>query len=277
MIAGGDGGYVAIDPKLPLIYASQQWGRLLVGSGWTDGVRFSPLTNGFDQSDVLFIAPFVLDPQVSRTVWLGGTTLWRTVNLGSWSRASAPVPDDGRISAMAIATTDRMIVGTSKGDILRTDQAQASTTATVWPSTRPRDGFVSSLTSDPADANVVYATYAGFGGKHVWRSTDFGATWTAIDGVANGTLPDIPVHSLAIDPTRRDRLYLGTDLGVFVTLDGGQTWSVENSGFAAVVTETVVIGQGASGLAVYAFTHGRGAWRAELTVPAGPKRRGVRH
>ncbi|HEX8620213.1 MAG TPA: hypothetical protein VF911_21720, partial [Thermoanaerobaculia bacterium] len=276
-LMGGDGGYVAFDPSSSLIYVTQQWGRLLFASGSPTGLRFSSLTGGLDQSDVLFITPFVLDPQVSRTVWLGGTTLWRTINFGLWNRASAPVPDNGMISAMAMASSDRMLVGTTKGDILHNEQARASTDTTVWPSTRPRAGFVSSLTVDPVDANVVYATYAGFGGKHVWRSTDFGVTWSSIDGIGNGTLPDIPVHSLAVDRTRRERLYLGTDLGVFVTLDGGQTWFVENSGFAAVVTESVVIGQGASGLAVYAFTHGRGAWRAELTVPAGPKRRGVRH
>ena len=276
-VTGGDGGYVAVDSNSSLVYTSSQWGRLYYGSGSVEAGRFTALTGGLDSSDVLFIAPFVLDPQVPRTVWMGGTTLWKTTNFSRWGRASAPVPDGAMISAMSAVTSDRILVGTNKGDILRNEQATASGANTVWPSVRPRDGFVSSLTYDPADPNVVYATYAGFGGKHVWRSTDFGATWTSIDGFGNGALPDIPVHSLAVDPTRPERLYLGTDLGVFVTLDGGQSWSVENSGFAAVVTETVVIGQGVSGPAVYAFTHGRGAWRAELTVPLGPKRRTVRH
>jgi hypothetical protein len=84
------------------------------------------------------------------------------------------------------------------------------------------------------------------------------------------------VHSLAVDPTRPDRLYLGTDLGVFVSLDRGRTWAVENTGFANAITETVLVAQGEYGPAVYAFTHGRGAWRAELQFQSKPKRRAVR-
>jgi photosystem II stability/assembly factor-like uncharacterized protein len=278
MVAGGDGGYVAIDANSSMVYASSQWGNVLYAVGPNLRTRFNSMTGGLEEDDFLFIAPFTLDPQVGRTVWMGGTSLWKTNSFNRWGRASAKVPNDAKISAVAAATSDRVVAGTTAGDIIRNDQATSSNVDTVWASTRPRAGFVSSLAFDPADSNVVYATYAGFGGgAHVWRSTDFGATWTPIDGSGDGALPDIPVHSLAVDPTRRDRLYLGTDLGVFVSLDGGQTWSVENSGFAAVVTETVVIARGVSGPAVYAFTHGRGAWRAELTVPVGPKRRGVRH
>ncbi|HYK02592.1 MAG TPA: hypothetical protein VE974_12620 [Thermoanaerobaculia bacterium] len=277
MVVGGDGGYVAIDANSSLVYASQQWGRVLYAVGPDFRTRFNALTGGLEEGDFLFIAPFALDPQVARSLWMGGTSLWKTNSFNRWGRASAKVPDGAMISAIAAATSERVVAGTTAGDIIRNDQALSSDVNTVWASARPRAGFVSSLTFDPADSNVVYATYAGFGGSHVWRSTDFGATWTPIDGAGLGALPDIPVHSLAVDPTRRDRLYLGTDLGVFVSLDGGNTWSVENSGFAAVVTETVVIAQGVNGPAIYAFTHGRGAWRAELTVPAGRKRRGVRH
>ncbi|HUR81795.1 MAG TPA: hypothetical protein VM733_13595, partial [Thermoanaerobaculia bacterium] len=100
-----------------------------------------------------------------------------------------------------------------------------------------------------------------------------GITWSPMN---SATLPDIPVHSLAVDPTNPIRLYLGTDLGVFVSFDRGLTWSAENTGFANAVTEHVMIGQGVNGPAVYAFTHGRGAWRAELVFQSKPRRRAVR-
>lgn len=276
-VNGGDGGYVAVDPNSELIYTSSQWGRVFYGSAALETPRFTSITGGLEFSDFLFITPYIVDPQISRTLWMGGKTMWKSSEHGRWGRASAPVPDNGMISALVAITSDRILAGTTRGDIVRTDNATSSGANTVWPAVRPREGFVSSLTYDPSNTNVIYATYAGFGGKHVWRSIDAGATWTSIDGTGDGALPDIPVHSLAVDPTRPERLYLGTDMGVFVTLDGGNNWAVENDGFAAAVTETVVIGKGASGDAVYAFTHGRGAWRAELTVPLGPKRRGVRH
>ena len=270
-VFGGDGAYVAIDPSdETIVYASYQGARI-VRSGPSPFFDFREKTAGLNDA-FLFITPFALDPSQPRRVWTGGTHMWRSDNRAeTWLQVSAILP--GKVSAVAIApgNSNRVIAGTNNGFIVRSESATTTNALTAWTTTQPREGFVSSLTFDPVDANIVFATYAGFGGQHVWRSTDGGATWAPLEGV----LPDIPVHSLAIDPTRRDRLYLGTDLGVFVSLDGGKSWSVENTGFAPVVTELVTIAPGARGPAVYAFTHGRGAWRAEL-VPAGPRRRSVR-
>lgn len=274
-VAGGDGGYVAIDFDPRVVYAESQGGNVVRSD---DGGRnFSFFRDGLE-GGFLFIAPLVSDPNRSLTAWVGGAQMWRVSHGERWERASAPFGSAGLASAIAIAprNSDRIIAGTNRGNILRTNIATHSNGQTTWTNTRPREGFVSSLAFDPIDTNIIYATYAGFGGTHVWQSTDGGATWSPRDGEDDGALPDIPVHSIAIDPTRRERLYLGTDLGVFVSLDGGAHWSVENSGFANVVTEAVFIAPGALGPAVYAFTHGRGAWRAELVMNQ-PRRRGVAH
>lgn len=274
-VAGGDGGYVAIDVNPNIVYAESQGGNVLRSAN--GGRNFSPYRDGL-AGGFLFIPPLVADPNRTMVAWIGGSQMWRIGTGEIWSRASAVFSDGGLASAFAIApgNSDRMIVGTNRGSIFRTSNATRSNGFTSWDATRPREGFVSSVVFDPSDLNVIYATYAGFGGAHVWKSTDGGITWISRDGIDDGTLPDIPVHSIAIDPTRRERLYLGTDLGVFVSLDAGEHWSVENTGFAAAVTEAVFIGPGALGPAVYAFTHGRGAWRAELVMNR-PRQRGVRY
>ncbi|HEX2120791.1 MAG TPA: hypothetical protein VHL59_04040, partial [Thermoanaerobaculia bacterium] len=275
-VTGGDGGYVAIDPHEPnFVYAESQGGVLYRSSD--GGERFDTATAGLSDR-FAFITPLAMDPNDTKRLWYGGTKLWRTDDRAQlWSAASATLR--GLVSAIAVAPgmSDRVLAGTDAGDIVRSDSATTAAGTTRWSEARPRDGFVSSLAFDPVDPNVAFATYAGFGGTHVWKSIDGGATWSPLDGTGDGALPDIPVHSLVVDPTRRERLYLGTDLGVFVSLDGGTRWAVENTGFTAAVTESLVIGRGARGPAIYAFTHGRGAWRAELTLPpSAPRRRSVR-
>ncbi|HET7433314.1 MAG TPA: hypothetical protein VFN10_01240 [Thermoanaerobaculia bacterium] len=264
---GGDGGYNGFDAVNPgVLYFESQYGAIVRSDqGFTKqaGIGLS--------DDFLFVTPFTADPNESLRAWTGGRVLWR-LEQEKWIKASTPFI--GKISAIAVAPglSKRVIAGTSTGEIARNDNAKTATSATKWTVTSPRAGFVSSIAFDPTNVDTVYATYAGFEGPHVYRSTNAGATWQSIDG----NLPAIPTHSLAVDPTRPNRLYLGTDLGVFVSLDNGANWSVENTGFAAVVTEWLTIAQGAHGPAVYAFTHGRGAWRAEL-VAAGPRKRSVRH
>lgn len=272
-VLGGDGAFVAVDQTDPrFVYAESQFGNFAYSE--TGGTAFRRV--GRPGDDFAFVTPFVLDPNRQARIWIGGRRLWRSETRGSkWTAASTPLP--AQLSAIAVApgNSNRVIAGTNEGHILGTPQALSATSATAWTVVKPRDGFVSSIAFEPYDPSVVYATYAGFGGAHVWRSLDGGATWTSIDGSGDGALPDIPVHSIAVDPRRRERLYLGTDLGVFVSIDDGRTWAVENTGFAAAVTEWVTIGAGQNGPAIYAFTHGRGAWRAELVKP-GPRRRAVR-
>jgi hypothetical protein len=72
-----------------------------------------------------------------------------------------------------------------------------------------------------------------------------------------------------IDPDEPRRLFLGTDLGVLVSSDGGLPWGPENTGFAKVVTESLALWRTPDGqLVLYAFTHRRGAWWVPLE-PAG--------
>ena len=130
---------------------------------------------------------------------------------------------------------------------------------------RPGACFVSWIAADPGTLGTVYATVSTFNSGanvgHVFRSTNFGATWTNIDGSGTTGIPDVPVHSILVDPDNTQRLYLGTDIGVFVSLDGGATWARENTGFANVITEALALNQTGAQKYIYAFTHGRSLFR----------------
>lgn len=265
-IFGGDGGYVAVDPTNPRRIFLETT-RLSIRRSVDGGESFQGATSGIDDTGFLFIAPFIMAPGTPQHLWTGGRSLWRTNDFGtSWTRASQPLSGNISISALAVAPTNSNVAlaGTNGGPIHRNSNALTSNGNTQWASALPRFGFVSWLTFDPANENIAYATYSTFGGAHVWRSTDAGASWTSIDGTGETAIPDVPVHSIMVDRSDSQRLYVGTDIGVFVTIDGGVNWARENTGFANVITEALAIGNLGENNALFAFTHGRGVWRVEL-------------
>jgi photosystem II stability/assembly factor-like uncharacterized protein len=267
-VLGGDGGYTAVDPSSPnIVYAESQ--RFGFAKSTDGGASFDDAGYGANDAGFLFITPFTMDLNEPRRLWTGGYRLWRTDDGASrWDAASRSPIGPGQISAIAVApgNSQRVVAGTSEGDVYRSDSALWATGSSTWESTRPRAGFVTSLAFEPGSQDVIYATYAGFGGRHLWRSENYGQTWEPLDGAGSAALPDIPVHSVAVDPETPSRIYLGTDLGVFTSRDRGRTWAVENTGFATVVTEWLAVGDGPEGHPrLFAFTHGRGAWRVDLS------------
>jgi photosystem II stability/assembly factor-like uncharacterized protein len=273
MVLGRDGGFTAVDPGSPnVVYAEATLGPSLVKS--TDGgATFVPAVAGLGDSSP-FITPFLLDPASPRRLWYGATAMWRSDDgAASWTKASPQLTAnalDG-ITAIAVSPADGNLVaaGTAGGSVFVTHAGLSAGAGTSWSGVQPREGFLSSLAFDPRQPSTLYATYSTFGGSHVWRSMDAGASWqpvgAAADGSGGGSLPDLPVSSLVVDPRHAERLYAGTDLGVFVSLDGGASWAVEDAGFTHAVVAWLALGKDPGGApALYAFTHGRGAWRVTL-------------
>jgi photosystem II stability/assembly factor-like uncharacterized protein len=124
------------------------------------------------------------------------------------------------------------------------------------------------LAVHPTTPTTVYATVSTFntgtGVGHVFRSTDGGASWVNIDGSGSTGIPDVPVHAIVIDPNDTNRLYVGTDIGVFVSVDGGANWARENTGFANVIVESLSLKNDGGQRYLYAYTHGRSVYRVAL-------------
>jgi hypothetical protein len=249
----------------------------------------------------LFVTPLVMDSNSTATLWTGGSQVFRSTNAANtWMPASNYFSadnygdeDSGIISALAVSPFDSNVVlaGTYYqadethqigGWIHWTNIGLTSNGQTSWKRFRPRRGWVSSIAFDPQNKGVVYATYSSFNSEsergHIFKNNSNGeGFWVPMDGPCDKvkpttsnvepcntdskSLPDIPVHSIAVDPHNSQRMWVGTDIGIFTSLDGGGTWAEENAGFRVPVSMLVLDPKAQM---LYAFTHGRGVWRVKL-------------
>ena len=173
---------------------------------------------------VLFYSPLTNEPGAPDTVYTGSRQLWRSTDQGTTWTAVSPLFATA-ISAIAPGTTTSSAsntsayVGLSGGGAQFSSDITASTptwNASVGLPTR----YVSDFWVNPKNAQEAYAAVSGFGTAHLYHTTD-GTNWTA----SSGNHPDTPVNAVAVDTSGAfPIIYTGTDVGVFASGDGGQTW-----------------------------------------------------
>ena len=124
----------------------------------------------------------------------------------------------------------------------------------------PNNGLsLSFIWYDTSNASVVYvASVAADATKsHLWKSTNGGASFTAIDG--GGFPTGVPVNVIKNDPTDPARLFAGTHLGIYESRDGGSTWARFGSGLPLVSVYDFYISPDGSLMRI--ATYGRGIWQ----------------
>ena len=219
-VNGGDGGWMVIDPRdKHHFYATAQ--NMDIARFHTGRYKdVSPPAKKAEQ-EAVWMAFLDMDPNDSRTVFVGGLRVWRTRSDGNRWDAASEVLDGSPISAVEIAQADSSMVyvGTENGGIFRSTDGGDNWSEDL---SGPLPGFtITRLLTSPIDARLLYATVANFGASHVFRSNDGGQTWSDID---RGRLPDVPHHAIAIPGRRPSTLYVCSDAGVFASTDGGGNW-----------------------------------------------------
>jgi hypothetical protein len=280
-VTGGDGFEVHVDPRsTQVIYSESQFGAL--SRSTNGGTSFSSATSGLS-GRLGWKTPLAVDPAstgtgLTSTVYLGSNLLFRSTNSAtSWTAISGDLTNGnqgvngvvfGTITTLAVAPSNRntIYIGTDDGNVWVTQNAGA--TYTRLDAALP-DLWVTQVAVDPADDAIAYATFSGFRVDqplaHVFRTTDHGATWSDI----SGDLPDAPVNEIAIDPRRSSTLYVGTDVGVFVSSNLGGTWAPLGVGLpdGVVVTDMKLLAGPPTTL--LAATYGRSIYSIDLPAPGG--------
>ena len=140
------------------------------------------------------------------------------------------------------------------------------------------DTQATGIAVDHNHPNTAYLSLSGFcGGSagtgvgHIYKTTDFGNTWAEADGgcgQASPALPDVPVLRVLVDsadPTG-NTLYAATDIGVFQSTDGGNTWASFNLGtLQAIPVFDIEENQNNT---IFIGTHGKGVFELAETTSA---------
>ncbi|MCP3981319.1 MAG: hypothetical protein GY716_18615 [bacterium] len=264
---GGDGTWTSQNPNTPTtIYGSAQ--SLQMARSFDSGGNWNFISPPSQSGDVTaFVAPHVLSHDDPTVLYAGRSRIYRSDNQGSnWNATNggAQLSPGNPVLSLAAARTDVDVAyaGTAPlsgpARVFRTDDGGVSWTDVTG--TLP-DRYPSDISIDPNDPDRVLVTFMGFGTSHVFLSEDAGDSW---DDIGVG-LPDIPTSAVAVDPDYPEVVYVGTDLGTYVSLDSGATWQEFNDGMPLAMINDLKVFQ--PGRKMRAATHGNGAWQRDLIGP----------
>jgi photosystem II stability/assembly factor-like uncharacterized protein len=297
-IGGGDGFYVLADPQDTLtVYWESQNGNLSRRDMATDESKsIRPSAEPGERLRWNWSSPLVISPHAHRTIYFAANVLFRSDDRGdSWTRVSGDLTrnlnretleimgrsapggyrrHEGTADFGNITTIDEspvrqgvLYVGTDDGLVQVSRDGGASWRRIESFPGVPDMTYVSRVIASRHHEGTVYATFDGHRSNdfrpYVMKSTDFGATWTAI---SSNLPPAASVQVIREHHRNPNLLFVGTEDAVHVTLDGGRSWAKLGAGMpGGVPVHDMMIQERANDLAV--ATHGRGLFVLDDLTP----------
>lgn len=307
-VTSGDGGNVQVDPTdWHFVYGTffappASIYRITDGGG--SFFQQKPILNGINLGDrAEFYMPLVLNQENVNQLFTGTYRVYRTDNAKTpsagdvqWaiispdltSGCTGPAPNGARnctLTAIGVGGGTGVYAGTNDGFLWVSPDAQSSGSPT-WirlgnsgengnedgehSDVRLPQRPVSSIAVDRSNWRIAYVAYNGFDAAtpkrpgHIFVTTDGGQSFRNI----TSNLPDTPVNWLIQDPAHTNTIYAGTDIGPFVSFNGGGHWYSLGRGLPISSVEQLNLDTFHRVLA--AGTHGRGAWSLQDTSAPAP-------
>src|SRR5580700_7123870 len=290
-IYNGDGFWVFEDPSDPdYVYAEYQGGTMgRVNRHTLESRPIQPLPN-YNEKKLRFNwnTPIHMSPNEKGTIYIGAQFLFRSRDHGqSWERISPDLttndPEKQKQEESGGVTVDNssaemhttiysisespkngqiIWVGTDDGNVQITrDAAKTWTNVVANVSGLAKNSWVSTIEASRFDEATAYATFDRhtFGDMrpYVYKTTDYGQTWSALPAQQSGVRGY--AHVIKEDTVNSNLLFLGTEFGLWISVDGGQHWGqYKGSNFPAVAVRDLVVQSRESDLVL--ATHGRGIW-----------------
>lgn len=285
-VGRGDGMYQAVDPTdSRWVYNTLQFG----GHVRTDReaatmTRIEPeRPEGETPYRFTWTAPIVLSPHDPATLYTGAQVVLRSPDRGdTWYEISPDLTtnDPSRINGagniqyctittLAESPAARGVIwaGTDDGrvHVTRNDgESWTDATAALVDAGFPAGYWMTRVVPSGRDAGTAFVTVTGFHRDDfrpfVFRTDDYGASWRSLAG---GLPYAASANVLAEDRRNPSLLFLGTDHGLFVSINGGDAWTPFQSNMPVVPVRDLVIHPREHDLVV--GTHGRGLFVADIT------------
>jgi photosystem II stability/assembly factor-like uncharacterized protein len=254
-VNGGDGMDCAIDPiNDNYVYSSTQNGNLFRST--SGGFNFNRIAGPdlFANEDGSWVTPFVLNPINPASIYIGFRNIYKTTNRGATWVKLTNFSNTPTIRLMEISDIDTNIIYIGVNTSLYKSIDGGKNFSTI----KSFQGLISDIACDPANPNRVFITVSGY------NLTDkvFEIQGTQIKNITFN-LPNISVTSIIVQKNTSGRVYIGTDIGVFLKSDDfSNKWESYSEKLPPTAVNDLKINYSAGKL--YAGTFGRGLWETKL-------------
>ena len=266
-IGGGDGSWVTVDTREDsnIVYTASQFGahqakNQKTNASWSARPRSAP----GETVRANWISPLILSPHIGDIVYVGFNRLYRSFNNGQTYKPISPDLTRNRPNGDVPHSTIKDVsesplkfglIYCGADDGRMTVTPDGGNTWNDIPTPQP-EKWISRVVASKYDENTVFVAQSGYReddwSAYLWKSTDQGKTWTSIVG----NLPNETINVVREDPKNKNILYVGTDMGVYITFDGGTTWETLHGGMSHLPVHDMVIQERENDLVI--ATHARG-------------------
>ncbi|RTY76515.1 WD40/YVTN/BNR-like repeat-containing protein [Flavobacterium sp. LS1R10] len=273
-LMGGDGMQTQIDKRNPnIVFTGFQFGNYYRIDRATNKREYISPKPKKDEKPFRFNwqTPILLSSHNQDILYMGSNFLHRSMNQGeTWTAISPDLTQGakegnvafGTIAVISESTLQFGLLYTGSDDGLIHVSKDGGATWNKISGNLPQNKWVSRVVASAHKKERVYATLNGYRNddftSYVYMSDDFGQTWK---NIANN-LPASPVNVIVEDNVNENVIYLGTDNGLYVSLNKGTSWDDFSNGIPNVAVHDLVIQKKAKDLVV--GTHGRSVYKVNL-------------
>lgn len=266
---GGDGCGTQIDPNQDdIVYASTQYCNIFIS--YDRGLNFQYLQNQPIQNSAAFVTAFAMCESAPSTMYACSDFVSVTGDGGNfWTPTNGGNPLNGNnVLRVAVDPVDcgKVFAAVAPGAGLDARLFRTTDGGGSWVDITGilPNRYYHEIAINPGVAGEVYVVLGGFGSAHVYKSTNDGTTWIP----ASTGLPDVPANTIIVDPAYPTDIYMGNDLGVYYSPDGGNSWtSFSNALPDAVIAMDLSISR--SNRKLRLATHGSGVYQVDLPLATG--------